>query len=549
MKKNNRLMMGGSLKMICGLLFLLMLSLNFYGCSSSSDSISSTKDNSLVLSGTASEGAVIAGQKVTLKDANGTTKEGTTDANGVYSFDVTSLTAPFILEITGTNGTYVSFAQDAGTANINPITTMVLVLATGDPDVSALFTDSDLNSIKANYEAKADLVTESLETALSGYNAENYFTGTITPGEGMDALFDTLLITFNATDGISVITKDDDSTVLIISADTVKNNTDDQLPKIICVISKYLHYTLPNQYLYGQNGGIVADEAAALFSSYTLTNGIDYDGNGTTVEGYKLDQFIDKDVVNGATPDPDGVLGANDARNLYSVVIRSNQDGFTNRTKFYDNGTKTEVYNSDLRWDQFEKGYLLDLNYSGKTHFETTVSATPEFPKMFNVKYAYDMYMFRKIDVKRPDAAGTIATFEVQATTDNYVDDTNFKDSNGGLETTKFNVQTISFGAYTNVKAISLDQFITDYVTDLPGSYTYKIVSLDGTSKEGWTYAQVQQAYYLPDFDFIVQVAGGSQVAGTKINFPVRIELVGATYEYSYAAKNPPAYAWAYDEK
>ncbi len=320
--------------------------------------------------------------------------------------------------------------------------------------------------------------------------------------------------------------------------------------------SGFLHYTLPNQYKYEQDGGLVANEAATLFATYTLSNGITYDygtdgiadtADDTLISGYKLDQFVDKTTVNAATPDPDGVLGANDARKLYSIVIRSNQDGFSNRTKFYDNGTKTESYNADLRWDQFEKGYLLDLNYSGKTFFEATLAG--EFMKMFNTKYAYDLYMFRKIDVKRPDAAGSLATFEIAATTDSYVDDTNFTDSNGGLTTTKFTIETMSFGAYTNVKAISLDQFLTAYVTDKPGSYTYKIVALDGTYKEGWTYANMQQAYYLPDFDLIIQVdASNAIVSNTKINFPVRIELIGSSVEYDYSAANPPAYAKAYDE-
>jgi hypothetical protein len=310
----------------------------------------------------------------------------------------------------------------------------------------------------------------------------------------------------------------------------------------------FLHYVLPNQYQYEQDGLPIADEGAALFSGYTLTTGIDYDGKGTKVSGYALKQFVNKAAVNAITPDPEGLLWTIDARKLYSVVVRSNQDGFSNRSKFYDNGSKTEVYNADLIWDQFEKGYLLDLNYTGRTYFEATL--TGEFMKMFNNKYAYDIYMFRKIDVKRPDAAGSLATFEVAATTDNYVDDTNFTASNSGLTTTKFSIQTLSFGPYTNVRAIPLTQFLTDYVTNAPASYTYKIVALDDTkSQTGWTYAAMQQAYYLPDYDFIIQVNAGSVVEGTKVNFPVRIELIsGAAVEYDFSAKNPPAYAKAYNE-
>lgn len=329
-------------------------------------------------------------------------------------------------------------------------------------------------------------------------------------------------------------------------------DTDSEDTPYTGVAPLYLHYTLPDQYAYEQNGGLVADEAAALFSGYTLTEGIVYDSAGTLVSGYALTQFIDKDAVHAATPDPDDVLGANDARELYALIVRSNQDGFSNRTKFYDNGTKTEVYNADLRWDQFNQGYLLDLNYTGKTFFPQTLldPADGGFAKMFNTKYAYDVYMFRKIDVKRPDAAGSLATFEVSATTENYVSDTNYQDSTG-LSTTKFTVGTMTVGTAADVKVIPLTQFLTDYVTDAPDSYSYKIVGLDGTCKEGWTYATMQKAYYLPDYDFIVQVDDSNNVVDdTKIHFPVRIELISAsgTVEYDYSAKNPPAYAKAYDE-
>jgi hypothetical protein len=301
---------------------------------------------------------------------------------------------------------------------------------------------------------------------------------------------------------------------------------------------QFLHYTLPDQYSYVQNGGLAADEAATLFSSYTLTYGILYK-DGSLVSGYALSQFVDKNTVNEATPDPDGVLGIKDARKLYSLFTRSNMDGFSIRTHFLTLG----IYTTDLRWDQFIQGYLLDMNYSGSVFYPTSVGVVNKH----NNKYAYDIYMFRKIDVKRPDAAGSLATFEVQATTDSYVDDTNYH-SITGLWTTKFTVGTMSFGAYTNVKAISLVQFLTDYVTNTPNSYTYKIVAVDDTFKEGWTYADMQRAYYLPDYDFIIQVDGSNNIiSGTKINYPVRIELIsGSNVEYDYSAKTPPAFAKAY---
>ena len=304
---------------------------------------------------------------------------------------------------------------------------------------------------------------------------------------------------------------------------------------IIAGVDSYLHYTMPDQYNYELGGGTPAGEPVDLFSGYTLTTGIDY-GGGVFVSGYALPQFVDQDAVNAATPDPDSVLGTNDARKLYSEVIRSNKDQFTTRTQFVSSGT----YTTDLRWDQFILGYLLDLTYNGRSFFPTSTGVV----KKNNIKYAYDIFMFRKIDVKRPDTTGTIATFEVQATTSSYVDDIAYHTLTG-LWTTKFSIETKSFGAYTDARVIPLTQFLTDYVTDVPGNYTYKIVAVDDTYKDGWTYVDMQQAYYLVDYDLIVQVDGSNNVvSGTKINFPVRIELISASpVSYSYSAKAAPAFA------
>jgi hypothetical protein len=308
--------------------------------------------------------------------------------------------------------------------------------------------------------------------------------------------------------------------------------------RVIVGVAGYLHYNFPDQLAYKNGGGTVADEPAALFSGYTQTNDIVYvvGPPPTYASGYSLGQFVDQDVVNAATPDPDGVLGTNDARALYSLVTRSNSDLFTTRTQFVSSGT----YTTDLRWDQFILGYLLMIDYDGRAFFPISTGVA----KKYNNKWAYDVYMFRRIDVKRPDAAGSLATFEVQATTSSYVDDTAYHTLTG-LLTTKFTYETKSFGAYTDARVIPLQQFLTDYVTDVPGDYTYKIVAVDGSFKDGWTYAEMQQAYYLVDYDLIVQVDGSNNIiSGTKINFPVRIELISPSpVTYNYATKAAPAFA------
>jgi hypothetical protein len=222
---------------------LLLLALGMAGCGGGgSETTAQANGNisSLKVIGTASEGALITDKTVKLKDSSGkSAADTTTDAtSGVYSVDVTNLTAPFLITVTGTNGTYVSLAHAAGIANINPITTTVVVLAAGTTDVTALFnslTPVQVANINTNYAAKSALVTASLQPALPvGVSVGDYFTGTISSGKGMDALFDTYQIAVNPTAGITVKIKDAAATtVLTIPAATVIANTSQALPTII----------------------------------------------------------------------------------------------------------------------------------------------------------------------------------------------------------------------------------------------------------------------------------------------------------------------------
>ncbi|HIJ97202.1 MAG TPA: hypothetical protein HPP94_15990 [Desulfuromonadales bacterium] len=156
---------------------VLMLTACGGGGSGSSSGTSVT-----TVSGTASEGALITGARVLLKDANGkSAADATTSATGSYSIDVTGLSAPFLVAVTGNNGTYVTLAQTAGTANINPITTTVVALAAANSDALAVFTKltpAQIATINNNYAAKTALVTTALQTALpAGVTAASYFTG------------------------------------------------------------------------------------------------------------------------------------------------------------------------------------------------------------------------------------------------------------------------------------------------------------------------------------------------------------------------------------
>jgi hypothetical protein len=332
----------------------------------------------------------------------------------------------------------------------------------------------------------------------------------------------------------------------------------------------YIHILLPDQFTYC--GGTSYDnppsvlpfDDTALFSGKTVTNDILYlisGGNSYTTYGYSLDQFVSETTVRGETLNQtelanypyDSSTGANDSRQLYAVVSKANWDSFTNRSKFgYYSSTVYGVYNTDLNWETFKTGYLLDAyndpfptdHQKGRIHFVNSVIASPTQIKMYNTKWALDLYLLRKIDVKRPDATGTIATFEVGATTDGtnnyYVSDAAYY-ALTGKHVLPFNTATVTFTGFGAQTCISMVQFISNYII-LPGThwkYTYRIYKMDGTYTT-YTNTQMTYAYYVPEKDCFCVGTG----AASKVYFPVRIEVIGSTSTYDWATNGqPPAYA------
>jgi hypothetical protein len=189
--------------------------------------------------GTASEGALITGQIVKLKDAEGrAAPDATTDpVDGSYSIDVTGLTPPFLITVNGNNGYYLSLAPTAGKANINPITTSVIALAAGAANLPTLFTSftpEQLAAIASSYSAKCTLLTASLRAVLPyGIGVDDYFTGNITPGSGIDGLFDSYRISVDPVSGILVKSNDAAAgTLLSIPVATITANNNTPLPQI-----------------------------------------------------------------------------------------------------------------------------------------------------------------------------------------------------------------------------------------------------------------------------------------------------------------------------
>ncbi len=162
--------------------------------------------SSQVVSGTAAVGAPLSGQ-VSLKDSSSPPllKSTVIGSDGSFAIDVTAMKAPFVLQATGhADGTAYklhSFAEGPGTANINPLSDVIVASAAGDNEPSDVFekTDSDKNhKIKSNYSEMLSILMAKLQPLLKQYSAEN--TNPITSRYianhlGLDDMFDHVKIT------------------------------------------------------------------------------------------------------------------------------------------------------------------------------------------------------------------------------------------------------------------------------------------------------------------------------------------------------------------
>ena len=132
------------------------------------------------VSGVAAAGAPLTGT-VKLKDSSTPLKEltKTIEPDGSFSFDVSSLTSPFILKATGTVGstsyTLHSFANGAGTANINPFANLALSMASGGLDPATIYSSPStgiIQTITGKLPAAVIEIQTKLQPLLALYDAE-----------------------------------------------------------------------------------------------------------------------------------------------------------------------------------------------------------------------------------------------------------------------------------------------------------------------------------------------------------------------------------------
>src|SRR5450631_2986195 len=167
---------------VCSLLIVAFLAL--YGCgggssTSGANATGTTPASSKAVSGVAATGTPLVGA-VYLKDSSSPAQEISLPigADGSYSFDVTNLTAPFILKAVGTaNGvtyTLYSLAGSSGNVNINPLSQLAVVQANSGADPASLYanaTTAQLQTVNTALTTVIPQIQTLLQQILSQYAA------------------------------------------------------------------------------------------------------------------------------------------------------------------------------------------------------------------------------------------------------------------------------------------------------------------------------------------------------------------------------------------
>ena len=198
---------------------VIALSLAVVACgggSSSGDSGASAAAVKTALTGTAATGGPVAGT-VTLRDSSAARNRRTTAtaSDGSFAFDVSGLTAPFMLRVVYGNpaapSNLYSFSPGPGTANITSLTSIAARAAMGGADPATFFESAGANDIAAAGSRMPSSVANlqsSLSPLLQRFAVEgNLLTSRFTADHtGVDSLLDSVVVDFNRAE-VTVIAK------------------------------------------------------------------------------------------------------------------------------------------------------------------------------------------------------------------------------------------------------------------------------------------------------------------------------------------------------
>jgi hypothetical protein len=201
-------------------LFALLLCLALVACGGSGGGPSGASSGPTI-SGVAATGSAIVG-RIYLKDA-ASHEQYVDTTNGSYSFSLTGLTPPYMLKAEwSANGSIqklYSFASASGTANITPLTNMVVTAAAAGGVLDSIYAAPTVNTYTAIGNALPAATTDlknSLGPLLAVFSVSNLdpISGVFAPDHtGMDGLLDSVTVTY-ASGNVTVANKTTGNVIL-----------------------------------------------------------------------------------------------------------------------------------------------------------------------------------------------------------------------------------------------------------------------------------------------------------------------------------------------
>ncbi len=218
-----------------GLMFFIIAALA--GCGGGGGTGTGSSTSTKTVSGVAAAGAPIIGF-VWLKDSTGKQKGPNTIASdGSFSFDVSDMTAPFYLcadgSVGSTNYRFYSATTSAGTANVNPLSSLVVAAAAGVTDPASVYGSTTAASVPAAVnkaaldKAVADLklMLAPLLTAYGATATDPIRDAYRADHTGLDAIMDVVKVEIADTSiGVVTVTDKTDGTVLTSATTTTMSS-------------------------------------------------------------------------------------------------------------------------------------------------------------------------------------------------------------------------------------------------------------------------------------------------------------------------------------
>ena len=193
-------------QLVCSMIVLSLWAITVSGCGGGGGGNGTATST---VSGVASIGAPMSGN-VFLKDAANSLEMTTIiTQNGAFSFDVNGKTAPFMLRA----GSLYSMSSGPGTANINPMTHLMVADAASFANMSTMnnfYNHPDgttMGTISGRMGTALQDMRQKMAPLLDKYGAANVdpITGPIVIGQGMDRMFDDVKMTLDASGNVSMM--------------------------------------------------------------------------------------------------------------------------------------------------------------------------------------------------------------------------------------------------------------------------------------------------------------------------------------------------------